>query len=341
KVLTADCYGHDEDIFELNILKHIRAQTDPHPGAKHIPGLLNHFRHHGPNGEHVCLVFKAMGPNLSRYRRLFPKLRIPLPLVKEISRQLLLALSYLHGTCRIIHTGYFNPLAPQNILVETPAINEVFEQTSPSELRMDDSSLEPPYDFYMDSALISAAGEDLASTTSLSVRLADFGTSSWFDNHLTERIQPQMLRAPEVTLGADWDFKVDIWNLGVVIWELAEGALLFNGTWTPNAPYAPEAHLAQMTAVLGDMPRSLLARSKNRADWFDADGLPWIAADFVQGKLFQPSTFGSCSLEQFSRNPNLSGPGKKAFLSFIRSMIRLGPDERLDARTLLKSEWLN
>jgi hypothetical protein len=26
-----------------------------------------------------------------------------------------------------------------------------------------------------------------------------------------------MLRAPEVILGANWDFKVDIWNLGLIV----------------------------------------------------------------------------------------------------------------------------
>jgi hypothetical protein len=41
--------------------------------------------------------------------------------------------------------------------------------------------------------------------------------ASWFDRHLTEWVQPQMLRAPEVILGADWDYKIDIWNLGLVV----------------------------------------------------------------------------------------------------------------------------
>ena len=41
--------------------------------------------------------------------------------------------------------------------------------------------------------------------------------ASWIDKHLTEWIQPQMLRAPEVILGAEWDHKVDIWNLGLIV----------------------------------------------------------------------------------------------------------------------------
>src|SRR4051812_6196005 len=77
KVLTADSYGRQHDTFELDILGHIKSQTpSPHLGSGHILGLSDKFVHHGPHGNHLCLVFKAMGPEMSKYRRLFPKQRI-------------------------------------------------------------------------------------------------------------------------------------------------------------------------------------------------------------------------------------------------------------------------
>ncbi|SPQ22208.1 1c17f1d4-95d7-478a-8e76-adfc9a26f8ae [Thermothielavioides terrestris] len=325
KILTADCYGQQQDTFELDILRQIKAQTTPHPGSNHILPLLDQFEHQGPNGKHVCLVFKAMGPDIQRYRRLFPRLRIPVPLVKDISRQLLLALAYLHDVCRVIHTD----IKPQNILVETTAINTMFEQAPSEAFRSERPPLEALNDFYMESRQVSSAEEDLTQPTDLSVRLADFGTSSYFDRHLTEWIQPQMLRAPEVILGAEWDHKVDIWNLGVIVWELAEGKVLFDGAWTANAPYTVEAHLAQMTAIMGRMPEALLARSKNRNQYFDDEG-----------KLLKPSTFPPCSLEQFSSIPGLSDAERKAYLDFVLSMLRLDPQQRPDAKSLLESEWL-
>ncbi|KAH7133707.1 kinase-like domain-containing protein [Dactylonectria macrodidyma] len=325
KVLTADSYGHKDDIFELDILKNIKAQQIQHPGRGHILGLLDDFEHHGPNGNHACLVFKAMGPDLSEYRRLFPHLRIPLPLIKEISRQLLFALSYLHDICRVIHTD----IKPQNILIETPTISEMFEEAPSEVFQPHGSPPDPANDFYMASTQYSPGEEDIAHPAELSIRLADFGTSSWFDKHLAEWIQPEKLRAPEVILGADWDSKADIWNLGLVIWELAEGRLLLDGTWSIDAPYSPEAHLAQMAAVFGSFPKTLLARSRNRDRYFDADG-----------KLLEPPNFPPCSLEKFSESHNDSESEKKKFLSFIDSMIRLDPDERLDASKLLESEWL-
>ncbi|KAG6032239.1 hypothetical protein E4U41_007279 [Claviceps citrina] len=325
KILTADTFGQGTDIFEVDILKHMRSMTTSDPGKQHILQLLDDFRHDGPNGNHVCLVFPPMGPDITRYRRHFPKLRIPLPIMKHVSRQLLLALSYLHDTCQVIHTD----IKPQNILIQTPAIGEIF-QTAPSEaFRPKRPPLPPPLDFYIESVQVSSAKEDLAQSTDVSIVLTDLGTASWFERHLTEWIQPQMLRAPEVILKADWNYKVDMWNLGVIIWELAEGQFLFDGTWTPEDRYSAEAHLAQMTAVLGSFPSSLLDRCRKRDRYFDSDG-----------NLLKPWTFPSCSLEQFSRNPALSGAEKEKFLEFIRAMLRLDPEERLDARKLLEAPWL-
>lgn len=105
KILTADSFGTGHDTFELDILKHLRRHDASNFGANHLLGLLDEFEHHGPHGNHVCFVFKAMGPDMTKYRRLFPKPKIPLPLVREIPKQLLLALSHLHDTCAVIHTG--------------------------------------------------------------------------------------------------------------------------------------------------------------------------------------------------------------------------------------------
>lgn len=110
KFLTADSFDGRKDSFELEILKHVTIQAGESPkvaGSQHVLGLLDEFRHNGPNGQHVCLVFKAMGPDLSKYRRMFPRLAIPIPIAKRISKQLLIALAFLHDDCRVIHTGEF------------------------------------------------------------------------------------------------------------------------------------------------------------------------------------------------------------------------------------------
>lgn len=42
-------------------------------------------------------------------------------------------------------------------------------------------------------------------------------TASWIDKRLTDHIQPEHLRAPEVYLGAPWGPPVDIWSLGCLV----------------------------------------------------------------------------------------------------------------------------
>ena len=100
-----------------------------------------------------------------------------------------------------------------------------------------------------------------------------------------------------------------------------------------------------MTTVLGGFPETLLARSKDREKYFDSQGRRIHARSnltglmMIAGQLLQPCPSDSCSLEQFSRNPDNSGSGKQKFTSFIRSMIRLDPAERPEANELLESEW--
>ncbi|KAJ0299649.1 hypothetical protein Brms1b_013087 [Colletotrichum noveboracense] len=187
-------------------------------------------------------------------------------------------------------------------MIESPGINELFEQ-APSKVRM------------------SFVQETKTSQSRASFQY-DWQTS----------VPPAMLRAPEVTLGADWDHKVDIWNLGLVVWELTQGAVLFDGSWTPQDPYTGEAQLAQMTSLLGAFPKSLLSRSRECDRYFTSDG-----------NLLKPSTFGSLCLNDMCKNRlncDMSDSDRADFLDFIMAMIRLDPAERPDAKTLLGHKWI-
>ncbi|OAA60807.1 serine protein kinase Sky1 [Cordyceps fumosorosea ARSEF 2679] len=170
KILTADSYGHGNDTFEIDILKHIRNEAVSDPRGLHILQLLDSFQHNGPNGAHACLVFPAMGPDMSKYRRLFPKLRISTQAIQIVSRQLLLALSFLHDTCRVMHTD----IKPQNILIETPAIREIFDHAPPEVFESQEAARDGNI---MESVQVSSAQEDLAQSLRVSAKLADFRAS--------------------------------------------------------------------------------------------------------------------------------------------------------------------
>ena len=79
----------------------------------HTVQLLNSFLHSGPNGQHFVMVFEILGVNLLEIMKRYNYSGIPLPLVRRMTRQILIGLDYLHRKCRIIHTD----LKPENVIV--------------------------------------------------------------------------------------------------------------------------------------------------------------------------------------------------------------------------------
>eukprot|EP01119_Soliformovum_irregulare_P011093 TRINITY_DN2756_c0_g1_i1.p1 TRINITY_DN2756_c0_g1~~TRINITY_DN2756_c0_g1_i1.p1 ORF type:complete len:583 (-),score=144.95 TRINITY_DN2756_c0_g1_i1:94-1782(-) len=75
--------------------------------------LLDSFEHKGPHGKHVCMVFEVLGSNLLDLIKAFNYRGVPLPVVKSISKQVLIGLDYLHTHCKVIHTD----LKPENVLL--------------------------------------------------------------------------------------------------------------------------------------------------------------------------------------------------------------------------------
>ncbi|XP_057480206.1 uncharacterized protein LOC130767390 [Actinidia eriantha] len=96
---------------EITILKQI-AEGDP-DDKKCVVKLLDHFKHSGPNGQHVCMVFEYLGDNLLTLIKYSDYRGMPLHMVKEICFHILVGLDYLHRELSIIHTD----LKPENILL--------------------------------------------------------------------------------------------------------------------------------------------------------------------------------------------------------------------------------
>lgn len=79
----------------------------------HVVQLLNGFIYQGPYGKHFCMVFEILGVNLLEIIKRYEYKGIPLSICKEISKQVLVGLHYLHKYCKIIHTD----LKPENVMV--------------------------------------------------------------------------------------------------------------------------------------------------------------------------------------------------------------------------------
>jgi serine/threonine-protein kinase SRPK3 len=96
---------------EIKILKQV-AEGDM-DDTKCVVKLLDHFKHSGPNGQHVCMVFEYLGDNLLTLIKYSGYRGVPLHMVKEICHHILVGLDYLHRQLSVIHTD----LKPENVLL--------------------------------------------------------------------------------------------------------------------------------------------------------------------------------------------------------------------------------
>ncbi|XVE61577.1 hypothetical protein DITRI_Ditri06bG0051600 [Diplodiscus trichospermus] len=96
---------------EITILQQI-ADGDKED-KKYVVKLLDHFKHSGPNGQHVCMVFEYLGDNLLTLIKYSDYRGMPIHMVKEVCFHVLVGLDYLHRELSIIHTD----LKLENILL--------------------------------------------------------------------------------------------------------------------------------------------------------------------------------------------------------------------------------
>ena len=121
KVVRSAAHYTETAIDEIKLLNKIVQAKPEHPGRKHVVSLLDSFEHKGPHGVHVCMVFEVLGENLLGLIKRWNHRGIPMALVKQITKQVLLGLDYLHRECGIIHTD----LKPENVLIEIGDVEQI------------------------------------------------------------------------------------------------------------------------------------------------------------------------------------------------------------------------
>jgi serine/threonine-protein kinase SRPK3 len=113
---------------EIKLLQRLISSDQTHSGRSHVISFLDHFKHKGPNGVHVCMVFEVLGENLLGLIKRHQAKGVPIGLVRQISKQVLLGLDYMHRSCGVIHTD----LKPENVLICIEDVENVIRESSAS-----------------------------------------------------------------------------------------------------------------------------------------------------------------------------------------------------------------
>lgn len=132
KIVRSAKHYTDTAIDEIKLLDKVTTSDLHHPGHQHVIQLLDTFTHEGPNGVHVVMVFEVLGENLLGLIRRYKHRGIPIVFVKQIAKQLLSSLDFLHRKCGVIHTD----LKPENVLIEIGDVEQIVRMVEQEEYQL-------------------------------------------------------------------------------------------------------------------------------------------------------------------------------------------------------------
>ncbi|OBT81165.1 hypothetical protein VE02_10210 [Pseudogymnoascus sp. 03VT05] len=318
KIYAHDLVAEDEIDNETAIYKYLSTVGNPnHPGKAYVRTIQDYFSIMSRAGNHhQCLVHEVLSNDILSLRYTRPDCRLPEVMLKQILIHLLLALDFLHSECHIIHTD----IKEENILLGLTD-SSIVAQLDTKEIAA--SSFYKGVNGYN---LYKSANFGIPTRFGRPI-LCDFSLARNGQVEHCHDIQPDPYRAPEVVLEMPWGYAVDIWNVGVMVWDMFENRRMFNGLDPETGKYGNRFHLASIVGLLGPPPLEFLQRSGCSSVYFD-DGGNWKCRNPVLPVSWEDS------------ERNLEGSNKKGFLDFVRKMVRWTPESRATPSELLEDPWL-
>ncbi|KAH1118175.1 hypothetical protein GLYMA_17G125500v4 [Glycine max] len=294
---------------------------------------------------HICIVFEKLGPSLYDFLRKNNYRSFPIDLVREIGRQLLECIAFMHDL-RMIHTD----LKPENILLVSPEYVKVPDYKSSSR---------SPSSYFKRVPKSSA------------IKVIDFGSTTYEREDQNYIVSTRHYRAPEVilgiytyckccgknacltvfcmlthdnhekgymqakvdfgndVLGLGWSYPCDIWSVGCILVELCTGGALFQ-------THENLEHLAMMERVLGPLPQPMLKRVDRHAEKYVRRG----RLDWPEGATSRESIKAVMKLPRL-QNLVMQHVDHSAgdLIHLLQGLLRYDPSERLTAKEALRHSF--
>ncbi|GFZ02458.1 ser/arg-rich protein kinase 4 [Actinidia rufa] len=225
---------------EITILQQV-ADGDPEDN-KCVVKLLDHFKHSGPNGQHVSMVFEYLGDNLLTLIKLYLILvfaKDVKPCNGDLTKN---QKKKIKRKAKRAAQGCVGKEVSEE--TETDPETSVGEGTSKNSNSNVGSVESQPDGSVSENTLSKADGtgqgnqghkrgsrsarQKLLASVDLKCKLVDFGNACWTYKQFTNDIQTRQYRCPEVILGSKYSTSADLWSFACICFELATGDVLFD-----------------------------------------------------------------------------------------------------------------
>ena len=230
-----------QSLIESKIIKYLNEQEKN--GQSHFTKIFDVFNYFN----HLCMLFELLDKDLNQLLKMNNRQGISLKSIRFISKLIFEGVEIIHK-CKIIHAD----LKPENILLKEP-----------KEENIENINQNNNNNISSNSAMEKNNTNTTNKTTKniISVKIGDFGNSSFQRNNFYAYVQSTYYRAPEVILGMKYDEKIDIWSIACILVELFLGNPILPGVCSYD-------QLFKITEFIGEIPQYLIENCRNKNKYF-------------------------------------------------------------------------